>query len=139
MTPTLLLSSGYPLLDVFWTILMVFGFVIWFWLLFMVLADLFRRRDESGWVKALWVLFVIFFPLLGILAYLIFEHEGMTERTIAQQQAAKAQMDEYVRTAADGADPTAQVARAKELLDSGAVTQAEFDQMKRHALAGTQA
>jgi len=134
---TMVLASSYPLLDAFLTILMVFGFVIWFWLLFTVLADLFRRHDESGWIKALWVLFVIFFPLIGILAYLIIEHEGMTERTLAQQRAAKAQMDDYVRSTVDGGDPASQIARAKQLLDDGAITQEEFEQMKRHALAVT--
>jgi Short C-terminal domain/Phospholipase_D-nuclease N-terminal len=131
----MILASSYPFLEVFWTLLIFFGFVVWIWILFTVFADLFRRHDTSGWVKVLWIIFIIILPFLGVFVYLIAEHRGMTERTIESQQVAKQQFDDYVRTTAGSNDPAAQIARAKELLDSGTITQSEFDDMKRKALA----
>ena len=130
------LADSYPLLEVFWTMLIFFAFIAWFWILFAVLADIFRRHDISGWGKTLWIIFVIVLPFLGVFVYLIAEHDGMTERTIKQQQAAQEQTDQYVRSVAAQADPAEQIAKAKQLLDSGVITQAEFDQMKQKALAG---
>jgi hypothetical protein len=100
-----------------------------------VFADLFRRDDISGG-KALWCIFVIILPYLGVFVYLIAEHKGLTERAISQQQAAKSQMDQYVKSVAATGDPTAQISNAKALLDQGTITQAEFDQIKQKALAG---
>lgn len=131
-----MLAVVYPLLEVFWTMLIFFGFVIWIWILFSIFADLFRRRDISGWMKFLWILFVVFLPLLGVLMYLIFEHRGMADRTMESQKAAKQEFDTYVRETA-GTSPTSQIAHAKELLDSGAITQTEFDELKRKALASS--
>jgi hypothetical protein len=133
----ILASSSYPLLEVFWTMLIFFGFVIWIWILFTVFADIFRRRDASGWVKVLWVIFIIILPFLGVFVYLIAEHKGMTERSVQSQEAAKQQFDEYVKSAAGSSDPAAQIAQAKELLDKGTITQGEFDQMKQKALASS--
>jgi predicted PurR-regulated permease PerM len=133
----MLFADSYPLLEVFWTMLIFFAFIAWFWILFTVLADLFRRHDISGWAKVLWIIFVIVLPFLGVFVYLIAEHDGMTERAIKQQQAAQEQTDQYVRSVAAQADPAEQIAKAKQLLDSGAITQAEFDQMKQKALAGS--
>jgi hypothetical protein len=116
--------------------LIFFAFVVWIWILFVVFADLFRRRDASGWVKVAWIVFIILLPYLGVFVYLIAEHKGMTERAIEQQEAAKGQMDEYVRSVAGGQDPAAQIANAKTLLDQGTISQAEFDQIKQKALAG---
>jgi Phospholipase_D-nuclease N-terminal len=132
----MILASSYPFLEVFWTMLIFFGFVIWLWLLFTVIADLFRRHDTSGWIKVLWILFVIVVPYLGVFIYLIAEHKGMTERVIQQQQASKKQMDEYVQSVAGQSDPADQIAKGKQLLDSGAISQAEFDRLKERALAG---
>ena len=129
-------SSNYPFIEVFWTMLFFFCFVIWIWILFTVFADLFRRRDIGGWGKTGWIIFVILLPFLGVFVYLIAEHKGMTERTIEQQQQAKTQMDQYVKSAAGQSDPTQQIAKGEELLKQGAITQAEFDQIKRTALAG---
>src|SRR5437879_4824584 len=129
------LASSYPLLNVFWTILIVFGFVIWLWILFTVLADIFRRQDSSGWTKVLWIIFIIVLPYLGVFVYLIAEDKGMTERAMAQQQAAKSQFDDYVKTVAADNDPTEQIAKGQKLLESGAITQAEFEQLKSKALA----
>ncbi len=131
----MILASSYPFLEVFWTILIFFGFVIWIWILFTVFADLFRRRDVSGWVKVLWIVFIILLPFLGTFVYLIAQHKGMTERAVAGQKAAQQEFNEYVKTTAGTREPAAQIAQAKELLDNGTITQSEFDQMKRKALA----
>jgi hypothetical protein len=130
-------TENYPLLEVFWTMLLFFAFFIWIWLLFVVFADLFRRDDASGWVKVAWIIFIILVPYLGVFVYLIANHKGMTGRTIKQQETSKAQMDEYVRSVAGSTDASAQIANAKTLLDQGTISQAEFDQIKQKALAGT--
>ena len=132
----MLIATDYPLLEVFWTMLIFFAFFIWIWILVTVFADLFRRKDISGWGKTGWIIFVIVLPYLGVFVYLIAEHKGMTERTISQQQAAQAHMDQYVKSVASTSDPTAQIANAKALLDQGTISQAEFDQIKQKALAG---
>jgi hypothetical protein len=126
-------ASDYPLLDVFWTILIFFSWVIWFWIVITVFADLFRRHDISGWGKAAWVVFVIVVPFLGVLIYLIAQHDGMRERSTKDAQAQQQAFDQYVRDTAGGS--AAEIAQAKELLDSGAITQAEFDAIKAKALA----
>ena len=129
-----MLASSYPFLSVMWTLLVIFAWVIWFWLLITVFADLFRRHDTSGWSKALWIIFVIIFPFLGVLIYLIAESKGMAERNQKQAQAAQADFDSYVKNVAAQSDPTEQIAKGKQLLDSGAITQAEFDALKTKAL-----
>ncbi len=130
-----MLATSYPLLEVFWTMLIFFGFFIWIWLLFVVFADLFRRSDTSGWVKVAWIIFIIVIPYFGVFVYLIAEHKGLAERSVKQQQAAQAQMDDYVKSVAGKSDPAAQIANAKALLDKGTISQAEFDQIKQKALA----
>ena len=128
--------ESYPLLEVFWTMLIFFAFFIWIWLLFIVFADIFRRKDTSGFAKVAWIIFIIILPYLGVFVYLIAEHNGMAERSVKQQEAAQAQMDQYVRSVAGASDPTQQIAKGEELLKRGAITQAEFEQIKRKALAG---
>jgi len=128
-------TETYPLLEAFETILIFFGFVIWLWLLFTVFADIFRRHDASGWVKVLWIVVIILLPFLGVFVYLIAEHKGMTERAIKTQEEAQTQTEQYVRSVAGKTDPAEQIANAKRLLDSGTITQAEFDQIKQKALA----
>jgi type VI protein secretion system component VasK len=118
-----------------WTLLVIFAWVIWFWLLITVFMDLFRRHDVSGWAKAGWIIFVIILPFLGVLVYLIAESKGIAERTQSQAQAQQSQFDDYVKTVAAQSDPAEQIAKAKSLLDSGAITQAEFDSIKAKALA----
>jgi len=132
-----LLASSYPFLSVMWTLLVIFAWVIWFWLLITVFADLFRRHDTSGWSKALWIIFVIIFPFLGVLIYLIAESKGMAERNQKQAQASQAEFDSYVKSVASSNSPTDQIAQGKQLLDSGAITQAEFDALKAKALASS--
>jgi hypothetical protein len=128
-----MLGASYPFADVMWTMLVFFVWVLWFWLLFTVFADVFRRHDISGWVKTLWVIFVIILPFLGVFIYLIVESKGMAQRNIDRANEAKSQFDSYVRQTAGGG--AGEIAQAKQLLDSGAITQAEFDSIKAKALA----
>ena len=118
-----------------WTIFWIFMFVIWFWLLVMIFGDLFRDHELSGWAKAAWAFFVIVMPYLGIFIYLIVRGGGMTERGIKAAQEQQEQFASYVKDTA-GADSAAdQIAKAKALLDQGAITNEEFEQMKAKALA----
>jgi hypothetical protein len=131
-------AADYPFLDIFWTMLVFFMWVIWFWILITVMIDIFRRHDISGWLKAVWVAFVVFLPYLGVFIYLIAQGKGMAERRSEDVRASQAAFDERVRSAAGtsgGADPADQIHKAKQLLDSGAITQAEFDAIKQKALA----
>jgi len=131
----MLLASDYPFLDVLWTMLIIFAWVIWFWLLITVFSDLFRRHDTSGFAKVAWIIFVIILPFLGVFIYLIANHDGMTERSIKQAQAQQAQMDAYVKSVASSGGAADEIDKAKKLLDSGAISQAEFDSIKAKALA----
>jgi Short C-terminal domain/Phospholipase_D-nuclease N-terminal len=130
---TLIEASSYPFLNVFWTILIFFAWVIFIWIAITVLIDLFRRHDISGWGKAAWVIFVIVLPFIGVLAYLIVYHHGMAERSNKEVADSQAQFDDYVRKTA-GAGPASEIEKAKQLLDSGDITQAEFDAIKAKAL-----
>jgi len=118
-----------------WTMFVFFAWILFFWLLFTVFGDLFRRHDISGWGKAAWCFFVIVLPFLGIFVYLIVEGKAMGERSMQQAQQAQAQMDSYVRSVATSGGSADDIAKAKQLLDSGAITQAEYDQLKAKALA----
>jgi hypothetical protein len=129
------LAASYPFLDVFWTMLVFFLWVLWFWLLFTVFGDIFRRSDLSGWGKTGWLIFTIVLPYLGVFVYLIAEHQGMAQRNIERAQAQRAQLDDYVRETAGGGGAAAEIEKAKGLLDSGAITQTEFDAIKQKALA----
>ncbi|HWY18338.1 MAG TPA: SHOCT domain-containing protein [Solirubrobacteraceae bacterium] len=131
----MILATSYPFLEVFWTMLIFFAFVIWIWILITVLVDIFRRHDTSGFAKVLWIIFIIVLPYLGVFVYLIVEHKGMTERAVKQQEAAQSQMDKYVQSVAAKTDPAEQIAKAKSLLDTGTITQAEFERIKQQALA----
>jgi hypothetical protein len=131
----MILATSYPFLEVFWTMLIFFAFIVWIWILFTVMIDIFRRHDTSGFTKVLWIIFIVVLPYLGVFVYLITEHKGMTERAVKQQQDAQAQFDRYVQSAAAKGDPTEQIAKAKQMRDDGTITQAEFDQIKQRALA----
>jgi len=130
-----MLASSYPFLDVMWTMIVFFCWILWFWLLFTVWVDVFRRHDISGWGKAGWLVFTIVLPFLGVFIYLISQNEGMTERGRAQAQAQKAEFDDYVRQTAGADGAATQIEKAKTLLDSGAITQDEYDAIKQKALA----
>jgi hypothetical protein len=135
----MVLAADYPLLNAFWTMMIFFLWVLWFWLLITVFIDLFRRDDVSGWMKAVWVVFVIVLPYIGVLVYLIAYGRSMAERRNREVQAAQAQLDDRIRTVAssggNGAGPAAEIEKANQLLSSGAITQAEFDAIKQKALA----
>ena len=120
--------------DFFWDMLLLMAWVVWFWLLITVFADLFRRHDTSGWAKVAWVVFVIVLPYVGVLAYLLVQHGGMAERNQKAAGASQQQFDAYVQSVAK-VDPAEQITKAKALLADGTITQAEFDQIKQKALS----
>jgi hypothetical protein len=130
----MVMAADYPFMDVLWTMIIFFFWVIWIWIVITVLIDIFRRDDIGGWAKAAWVIFVVILPWLGVLVYLIAQHDGMQERSMSQALARKQAFDDQVRSTAGGGS-AADIAKAKELLDSGAITQAEFDALKAKALA----
>ena len=129
----MLIAADYPFMDVLWSMIIFFFWVIWIWIVVTVLIDVFRRDDIGGWAKAAWVIFVVILPWLGVLIYLIAQHDGMRERRVREVQAQQQAFDQYVRDAAGGS--AAEIAQAKQLLDSGALTQDEFDAIKAKALA----
>ena len=129
-----MVAASYPFMDVLWSMVIFFLFVIWIWILITVFADIFRRRDIGGGMKAVWIIFVIILPYLGVFIYLIAEGHHMAERNAATMQSARAQQDEYIKSVA-GSSAADQIAQAKTLLDSGAITQAEFDGLKAKALS----
>ena len=128
--------AAYTFGQVMWSMFVFFAWILFFWLLFTVFGDLFSRHDISGWAKTGWTILVIILPFLGIFIYLIAEGRGMGERNMKKAQAQQAQMDQYVRSVASSDSATDQIAKGKELLDAGTITQAEFDQLKAKALAG---
>jgi hypothetical protein len=130
-----LLAADYPFLDVVWTMLIFFAWVIWFYMLIVIFGDIFRRRDIGGGGKVLWSIFVIIAPFLGVFIYLLSQHEGMAERNMRTIQAQQSQADAYIRSVASEGGAAAEIEKAKQLLDSGAITQAEFDALKAKALA----
>ena len=127
--------ATYTFGDVMWTMFVFFAWILFFWMLFGVFGDLFSRHDISGWAKAGWTLFVIILPFLGIFVYLISQGKAMGERAQQRAQAQQAEVDTYVRSVASSSSPTEEIAKGKELLESGAITQTEFDQLKAKALA----
>ena len=121
--------------DLMWTIIVIYALFAVIMMLVSIVADLFRDRELSGWAKAGWLILLVVFPLLGILIYIIARHEGMSERALAQQQAAKAEFDGYVKDVAGSGGPAQEIAAAKQLLDSGAISQEEYDALKAKALS----
>ena len=133
---TLIAASNYPVLNILWTTLIFFAWVIFIWIAITVLIDVFRRKDLSGWAKAAWVIFVVVIPWIGVLVYLIVNHDGMADRRYREAAAAQSQFDDYVRqTAGTGGGAAGEIEKAKKLLDDGTITQAEFDAIKAKALA----
>jgi hypothetical protein len=127
--------ADYPFLDVMWTMLVFFLWVAWFWMLFGVWGDIFRRRDLSGLGKTGWFIFTLVLPFLGVFVYLVSQNDGMNQRNLERTQAQRAQMDDYVRSTAGGGGAAAEIEKAKQLLDSGAISQPEFEALKQKALA----
>jgi len=131
----MMVLADYPFLDVMWTMLVFFLWVAWFWILFGVWGDIFRRRDLSGLGKTGWFIFTLVLPFLGVFVYVVSQNDGMNQRNLERAQAQRAQMDDYVRSAAGSGGAAAEIEKAKQLLDSGAITQPEFDTLKQKALA----
>jgi hypothetical protein len=134
------IAADYPFLDVFWTMIIFFCWVIWIWMMIVILSDVFRRQDIGGWHKAAWIVFLIVLPFLGVLVYLIAQSGAMAERRAKDVADSQAQFDSYVKqVAADGGGgaggAAAEIEKAKALLDGGTITQAEFDSLKAKALA----
>jgi len=131
------LLADYPFLDVMWTMLVFFLWVAWFWILFGVWGDIFRRHDLSGVGKTGWFIFTLVLPFLGVFIYVVSQNDGMNQRNLERAQAQRADMDDYIRsTAGSGSGGgAAEIEKAKQLLDSGAITQPEFDALKQKALA----
>ena len=117
-----------PLLDLFWTMLIVFGWILWFVLLFRVYGDLFSRADIGGWAKTAWVVLTLLLPFLGVFIYLISQGRGMAERALRSVARQRAASDAYIRSVAGDAEAV-QSAKARSLLESGAITPAEFETM----------
>jgi hypothetical protein len=133
----MLVAADYPFLNIFWTMIIFFCWVAWIWTLVVIFGDLFSRHDKSGWYKAIWMVFLILLPFLGVLIYLIANGTSMGERRLDRARAQQAQFTEYVQSVATTSNggSAGEIAKAKDLLDSGAINQAEFDKLKAKALA----
>jgi hypothetical protein len=127
------LATDYPFLDIFWSMIIFFAWVAWIWVAITIFADIFRRHDIGGWGKAGWIVLVILLPFLGVLIYLIANHDEMAQRSMREAETQKHAMDTYIRETAGGS--AVEIAKAKELLDQGTISQAEFEEIKRKALA----
>ena len=131
----MIIAADYPFLNILWTMIIFFVWVVWIWMMISILSDVFRRPDLSGWGKAGWCLFLIVLPFLGVLIYLGTQSKGMAERSGREAQGQREQMDEYVRSVAGSGGPAAEIDKAKQLLDSGAIDQGEYAAIKAKALA----
>lgn len=136
----MIIAADYPFLDILGTMLVFFLWVMWFWCLILVIGDVFGRTDIGGWSKAAWTLVLLIVPVFGMLVYLIAHGRGMAERRATDAARAQAQLDQHIRTVAAGnggsaPTPSDEIARAKQLLDSGAIDATEYEQLKRRALA----
>jgi hypothetical protein len=132
-----MLASSYPILDIFLTTLYFFLFIIWIWLLFMVFIDVFRSHDIGGWAKALWVIFIVVMPYLGVLVYLIARGGKMHERAAHQAALQQKAFDQYVKQTAGtpGESTTDQLHKLADLKSKGVLTDAEFETQKAKILA----
>jgi ABC-type multidrug transport system fused ATPase/permease subunit len=129
-----MLAYTYPLLGIFWTMLEFFLFFLWIWLLIVIFGDIFRSHDMGGLAKALWVIFVIIVPFLGVLIYLIVRGGSMQERTVAQAQRQQEAFDDYVRETAAGSSNVDELAKLADLKESGVLTESEFEAQKAKVL-----
>lgn len=128
------LAASYPLLNIIWSMLVFFAFVLWISLMFRAFGDLFGRQDVSGWGKAGWTLLIVALPLLGVFIYLITQGRGLAERMAAEGKREQGEFDDYVSSVATEGTAS-EIAKAKELLDAGTIDAAEFDRLKTKALA----
>jgi len=132
----MIVAADYPFLNIFWTMILFFAWVVWIWMMIAILTDVFRRKDIGGFAKAAWVIFMIVLPFVGVLIYLISQHDKMAERNLERAEAMQQQFDAHVKQVAGGG-AAGEIAQAKSLLDTGAINQAEFDTIKAKALAAT--
>ena len=130
-----MILADYPFFGVLWSMLVFFVWVAWFMLLFRIIGDIFRRRDIGGGAKTLWLIFTLFLPFLGVFVYLIANNDEMAKRDLERAQAAQAQFNDYVQQAAGSGGASAEIDKAKQLLDSGAINESEFAALKAKALA----
>jgi len=128
-------SYSYPLLGAFWTILEIFLWVLWIWVLIYVFIDIFRSHDLSGWARALWFIFVLFIPLIGVLVYLIARGDKMHERAVQQVQQQDREARQYIQEAAGSGTPADQLTKLADLRDRGVITADEFEREKAKILA----
>lgn len=131
----MVIAADYPFLNILWTMIIFFAWVAYIWMLVVILTDVFSRKDVSGWGKAGWCVFMIVLPFLGVLTYLVFQHDGMADRQAQRAQAQKRQVDDYVKSVAGGNGAAGEIEKAKKLLDGGTINQQEFDALKTKALA----
>lgn len=131
-------AADYPFLNILWTMIIFFAWVVWIWMMVVILTDVFRRRDIGGWGKAGWCVFMIVLPFIGVLTYLIVQHDGLARRNAEQAEQVQKQFDDHVRAVATngGAEgAAAEIEAAERLLARGTISQAEFDALKARALA----
>lgn len=132
-----LADSGYPALSVMWSMFIFFGWIVFIWLLITVYMDLFRRHDMGGWAKAGWVIFTIVLPFIGTFAYLLAYGRSMTKRSVSRSLQQQHDFDDYVRSVRGSSSHNSadEIAKARSLLDQGAITQDEYEYLKHRALA----
>ena len=130
-----MIAADYPFLDILWTTIIIVLWITWFMILFRVLGDIFRRHDIGGFSKVIWIIFVILLPFLGVFIYLITQGGEMAQRDVKDMRAAQGEFDDYVKSVAASGGSAAEIEKAKALLDSGAITQAEYDALKTKALS----
>src|SRR4051812_22834268 len=115
----MVIAADYPFLNILWTMIIFFAWVAWIWLVIVIFTDIFRRTDTSGVAKAAWIVFIILIPFIGVLVYLIAQHDKMAERSAQAAQQVQSQTDEYIRNVAGSDGAAGQIEKAKQLLDSG--------------------
>ena len=130
-------AAEYPFLNILGSMILFFSWIIWIWMMVAILSDVFRRSDLSGGAKAAWTVFLIVLPFLGALIYLIKHHDGMTDRNLKQVRVQQAALDDHIKSVATngGGGAASEINKAKDLLDSGTINQAEFEALKAKALA----
>jgi phospholipase D-like protein/putative oligomerization/nucleic acid binding protein len=133
----MIVAADYPFMDILWSMIIFFCWVVWIWMMIVILTDVFHRRDISGWAKAAWTVFMIVLPFLGALVYLIAQHDGMAVRAAARAHGEHAEFDHYVDvgSATTNGGASSEIDKAKRLLDNGTITQEEFNALKAKALA----
>jgi hypothetical protein len=128
-------AADFPFLEFLWSMIIFFAWVVWIWMMVVILTDVFRRRDIGGWAKAAWTVFMIVLPFIGVLTYLIAQHDGIAERQAKQAEEQRAYIDDHIKAVAGSDGPATELANAKKLLDSGAINQAEYEKLKSQVLA----